>query len=97
MWHDDHAPPHIHVEYQGFEAMVRIEGGLVHKGRLPRKAALIVKEWCLHHQEELLLSGRGAGHPTPPPFGTHRALFRQWARDIIIHLFVWFRKGYDKS
>lgn len=54
MWHDDHAPPHIHVEYQGFEAMVRIEDGLVHKGRLPRKAALIVKEWCLHHQEELL-------------------------------------------
>jgi hypothetical protein len=54
MWHDDHAPPHIHVEYQGFEAMVLIEDGLVHKGRLPRKAALIVKEWCLHHQEELL-------------------------------------------
>jgi len=34
--------------------MVRIEDGLVHKGRLPRKAALIVKEWCLHHQEDLL-------------------------------------------
>ena len=22
MWHDDHPPPHIHVEYQGFEALV---------------------------------------------------------------------------
>jgi len=21
MWHDDHPPPHIHVEYQGFEAL----------------------------------------------------------------------------
>jgi len=54
MWHDDHPPPHIHVEYQGFEAMIRIEDGLVYKGRLPRKAYLIVKEWCLYHQEELL-------------------------------------------
>jgi len=24
MWHDDHPPPHIHVEYQGFEALVNI-------------------------------------------------------------------------
>lgn len=26
MWHDDHPPPHIHVEYQGFEALERIPG-----------------------------------------------------------------------
>ena len=26
MWHDDHPPPHIHVEYQGFEAVDCIRG-----------------------------------------------------------------------
>ena len=38
MWHDDHPPPHIHVEYQGFEALVAIQTGEISEGRLPRKA-----------------------------------------------------------
>ncbi|MDD2775254.1 MAG: DUF4160 domain-containing protein [Gallionella sp.] len=54
MWHDDHPPPHIHVEYQGFEALVNIRTGEVSEGRIPNKAAAIVKEWCLQHQDELL-------------------------------------------
>jgi hypothetical protein len=54
MRHDDHPPPHIHVEYQGFEALVVIETGLVTQGALPRKVALIVRDWCLLHQTELL-------------------------------------------
>ena len=49
-----HPPPHIHVEYQGFEAFVEIRTGEVTQGRLPRKAAAIVKEWCMRHQAELL-------------------------------------------
>jgi hypothetical protein len=53
MWHDDHPPPHIHVEYQGFEAFVEISSGEVSEGSLPRKVAAIVKEWCLVHQAEL--------------------------------------------
>ena len=36
MWHDDHPPPHIHVEYQGFEALVDVRTGEVRQGRLPR-------------------------------------------------------------
>ena len=54
MWHDDHPPPHIHVEYQGFEAFVEIRTGEMSAGRLPKKAAAIVKEWCLRHQVELM-------------------------------------------
>jgi hypothetical protein len=54
MWHDDHPPPHIHAEYQGFEAFIEIHTGEVSEGRLPKKAAAIVKEWCLRHQAELL-------------------------------------------
>ncbi|AGA89374.1 hypothetical protein Thimo_0522 [Thioflavicoccus mobilis 8321] len=42
MYFDDHAPPHIHVEYQGHEAFVAIETGEIIDGRLPRKAARLV-------------------------------------------------------
>ena len=44
MWHDDHPPPHIHVEYQGYEALIEIATGEVREGDLPRKVAAIVKE-----------------------------------------------------
>ncbi|SDY37346.1 protein of unknown function [Allochromatium warmingii] len=54
MWHDDHPPPHIHVEYQGFEALVQIETGQILKGKLPKKVASIINEWCETHRSELL-------------------------------------------
>ncbi|ADC62284.1 DUF4160 domain-containing protein [Allochromatium vinosum] len=54
MWHDDHPPPHIHVEYQGFEALVQIDTGRILKGKLPKKVASIISEWCETHQSELL-------------------------------------------
>jgi hypothetical protein len=47
MYHDDHPPPHIHAEYQGYEAFVSIDTGDVLEGQLPRRAAAIVREWCL--------------------------------------------------
>jgi hypothetical protein len=43
MWHDDHPPPHIHVEYQGFEALVNIMTGDVSRSDLPTKARALVK------------------------------------------------------
>ncbi|MCK7582889.1 MAG: DUF4160 domain-containing protein [Chromatiales bacterium] len=54
MWHDDHPPPHIHVEYQGFEALVQIDTGRILKGKLPKKVASIISEWCEIHRSELL-------------------------------------------
>lgn len=53
MYHDDHPPMHIHVEYQGYVALVSIISGDIIKGNLPKKASSIVKEWVLNHQEEL--------------------------------------------
>jgi hypothetical protein len=53
MYFDDHAPAHFHVEYQGAEALVAIATGEVIEGRLPKKAAKLVKDWCLEHQAEL--------------------------------------------
>jgi len=53
MYFDDHLPPHVHVEYQGLEALVAIETGDLIDGRLPRKATKLAKEWCCDHQSEL--------------------------------------------
>ena len=53
MYFDDHVPAHIHVEYQGAEALVAIATGKVIDGRLPKKAAKLVRDWCLDHQAEL--------------------------------------------
>jgi len=54
MYHDDHNPPHIHVEYQGHEALMNIKNGEVLVGKLPNKARKIVQEWMQTHQQELL-------------------------------------------
>jgi len=54
MYHDDHNPPHIHVEYQGHEALVAIDDGKILAGSLPNKAHKIVQEWTQAHQQELL-------------------------------------------
>jgi hypothetical protein len=53
MWHDDHPPPHVHVDYQGYIAAVSIETGEVMRGQLPPRVAAIVREWCLKHRDEL--------------------------------------------
>lgn len=54
MWHDGHPLPHIHVEYQGLEGLVDIRTGGILEGRLPKKAAAIVSEWCERHRQALL-------------------------------------------
>ena len=53
MYFADHGPPHIHVEYQGHEALVAIVGGEVIEGELPKRAAALVRQWCLDHRAEL--------------------------------------------
>lgn len=54
MYFDDHAPPHFHAAYQGFEALIAIETGEAIAGRLPRRAARIVSEWTEQHRDELM-------------------------------------------
>ncbi|HEX7341695.1 MAG TPA: DUF4160 domain-containing protein [Rhodanobacteraceae bacterium] len=53
MYFADHAPPHIHVEYQGHEALVAIDSGVILEGALPKRAAALVRQWCLDHAAEL--------------------------------------------
>jgi hypothetical protein len=54
MYHDEHPPPHIHIEYHGQEALVGIADGAILQGHVPTRAHHIVKEWCLEHQAELM-------------------------------------------
>ncbi len=57
MYIDDHNPPHIHVFYEGHDAIVPIREGLV-KGELPQRVLRLVFEWIDLHQEELLENWR---------------------------------------
>jgi len=54
MYHDDHNPPHFHVEYQGHEALIAIDGGELLEGQLPSKALKLVRDWTEQHRQELL-------------------------------------------
>jgi hypothetical protein len=45
MYFGDHPPPHVHVAYQGFEALICIQDGKVLAGDLPRRPLALVREW----------------------------------------------------
>lgn len=53
MFVNEHNPPHFHVEYQDYKAMITIEDGIV-MGTLPRRALNLVYEWLDLHKNELL-------------------------------------------
>ena len=54
MYWRDHPPPHMHVYYQGFEALVEIESGEVIGGSLPPAAMRIIRSWVARRRVELL-------------------------------------------
>ena len=53
MLFDDHNPPHFHVRYGEYRAVITIQDGTV-KGTLPRRALNLVFEWLDLHRGELL-------------------------------------------
>jgi hypothetical protein len=54
MYWRDHPPPHVHVFYQGFEALVAIETGEVIRGALPVAARRIAVGWVRDREMELM-------------------------------------------
>lgn len=52
MFADDHNPPHLHVRYGDYEAIITLKDGIV-KGELPRKVLKDVFRWMDMHREEL--------------------------------------------
>jgi hypothetical protein len=53
MFFSEHNPPHFHVKYQEYEAILDIENGVVH-GDMPRRALNLIFEWLDLHKIELL-------------------------------------------
>jgi hypothetical protein len=53
LYHDDHNPPHFHVEYGEFSAVVEISNGRILFGKLPRQARRLVEEWRRNRKSEL--------------------------------------------
>ncbi|OGV71781.1 MAG: hypothetical protein A3K19_06750 [Lentisphaerae bacterium RIFOXYB12_FULL_65_16] len=49
----EHNPPHVHVYYQDFRAVVDIGTGDVRDGKLPPRQQRLVAAWVELHREEL--------------------------------------------
>ncbi len=50
----EHNPPHIHVYYQEFKAVIGVADGNVIDGEIPMKQMRMVLAWIEIHREELL-------------------------------------------
>ncbi len=50
----EHNPPHFHVYYQDYKAIVDIKTCEITAGNLPRKQSKLVLAWAELHQDELL-------------------------------------------
>ncbi len=66
MYFGDHLPPHFHAEYGAHEAVLSIETLAVIEGKLPPRAAGLVTEWVLLHQQELREAWKKAKSLQPP-------------------------------
>lgn len=65
MFINDHPPAHFHAEYQENEALFDIHSLEMIKGKLPKRARLLVVEWALEHRQELLDNWNEAQKPAP--------------------------------
>jgi hypothetical protein len=61
----DHNPPHIHVEYSGFEAVFEISSGKLLEGKLPVRARKMVTQWISIHRDELFTNWQFAFERKP--------------------------------
>lgn len=53
MYFNDHNPPHFHVRYEQYRAIVGIDPLEVREGQLPPRVLALVMEWAVQHQDEL--------------------------------------------
>jgi hypothetical protein len=53
MYYNDHAPPHVHAEYQGEKVILDFRGNIVCGGIGSKTALRLVREWIDLHDAEL--------------------------------------------
>lgn len=54
MYFDEHNPPHIHVRYQGENAIFSIASGDMTAGDLSARNTRLVQAWIELHREDLM-------------------------------------------
>lgn len=54
IYYSDHNPPHFHAIYGESEALIDIRTGAIMEGKIPRRAAKLVAEWCELRRDELM-------------------------------------------
>ncbi|UTC52377.1 DUF4160 domain-containing protein [Treponema sp. OMZ 305] len=52
MFYKDHNPPHIHIQYAEYKAIVDFNGDIL-EGELPSKQRKLIEAWIVLHQDEL--------------------------------------------
>lgn len=65
MYFADHPPPHVHVSYQGFEALVRVADGEVIAGDLPKRPLKLLREWLELHRDDIIGNWKRAERMEP--------------------------------
>lgn len=53
MYYNDHSPPHFHVKYNEYRAIISINELKIIEGSLPKRVISLVLEWAYEHREEL--------------------------------------------
>lgn len=53
LFHDDHNPPHVHIQYGEHYAIMEIGSGKLLAGKLPARALRLAREWRRLHVDEL--------------------------------------------
>ncbi|HHH54835.1 MAG TPA: DUF4160 domain-containing protein, partial [Bacteroidetes bacterium] len=53
MFYEDHNPPHIHVKYQEYKAIIELKNGII-KGKMPRIALKLIFQWIDLHRDEII-------------------------------------------
>jgi hypothetical protein len=54
MYFNDHNPPHFHVHYEKYRAIIDIKTLGITDGKLPSKVSSLVVEWGALHKKELM-------------------------------------------
>ena len=60
LYHADHEPPHIHVQYGEFEAIVEITTGVIMRGKLPKRLERILQDWLKTRRTEVMKAWQDA-------------------------------------
>jgi hypothetical protein len=53
MFFNDHAPPHIHAEYQGEKVLLDFRGNIIRGGLASKTATRLIREWIDLRGDEL--------------------------------------------